>query len=249
MTFRGALDGRAPHRPLRRLCCCCDSRAPLVSRLRTVGRHGDRLRPRLGACMSPRPLCRPAPVALPCGSFAVSLTRGLTTVVDAQDLALATEHLWRAQNGGGGKAIYAARTGTARDDDANRSTLFLHRVICSAERWQIVDHADGDTLNNRRSNLRICGAMQNAHNRRPNRIATCDYKGVFLSKGRIHAQIRFDGVQRHLGTFNTAEAAARAYDAAASEYFGEFAYLNFADRPSLPRAPGRSLCTSRGGVR
>ena len=109
-----------------------------------------------------------------------------------------------------------------------------------------VDHRDGNTLDNRRENLRVATAAQNVRNARKKRSATTSrYKGVFFTRGRKgrslskpwQAQIRRGGKNRYLGCFETAEAAALAYDTAARETFGEFACLNF------PRDGERSALT------
>jgi hypothetical protein len=91
-----------------------------------------------------------------------------------------------------------------------------------------IDHINGDGLDNRRENLRICNHQQNSGNQGP-RGGSSRFKGVCWHKNhRIWAAfIGIDFKQKHLGHFHTEEEAARAYDVAALEHFGEFAKLNF----------------------
>jgi hypothetical protein len=98
----------------------------------------------------------------------------------------------------------------------------------------LVDHVDGDKLNNRRRNLRIATPRQNMHNQvRP--LRKRPYKGIYRSStgtpwtAQISIPRKGSGAGKTiaLGRFETAEEAARAYDAAALEHFGEFAALNF----------------------
>jgi hypothetical protein len=104
--------------------------------------------------------------------------------------------------------------------------------------WPRVDHANGDGLDNRRQNLRQATQQQNMRNSRKYRGGSSRYKGVCwkIRNQRWLAQIYVSeqdasGVptkrKLHLGTFTDQETAARAYDAAAREHFGEFACLNF----------------------
>lgn len=110
----------------------------------------------------------------------------------------------------------------------------LHRLVIGARPGQIIDHINGDPLDNRLCNLRICTQSQNMMNRRPNRKSSSPYKGVTFSfpdsSNPYCARIRIDGRKTHLGCFATAEDAARAYDLAALKHFGEFAHLNFPGR-------------------
>lgn len=114
--------------------------------------------------------------------------------------------------------------------------LRLHRVLMNALFVQLVDHRDGNGLNNAFENLRVATPAQNSQNRSPNRRSVTGLKGVSFSKSqkKFHAQIRHDRKKIHLGSFAAIEDAARAYDAKALELFGEFARLNFPEnRPAL----------------
>lgn len=106
---------------------------------------------------------------------------------------------------------------------------YLHRVIMNAPPGVEVDHINGDTLDNRRCNLRLCMRRENGRNQKPQMGRSSQYKGVSWRKQcqKWSAQIKVDGKQIHLGLFNEEVEAARAYDQAARELHGEFARLNF----------------------
>lgn len=112
-----------------------------------------------------------------------------------------------------------------------RRMVRLNRFILEAQPGQIVDHADGDQRNNTRANLRFATTKQNAQNRRKPDVATTSrYKGVCWNGGASpwQAAVRLrDGTIQHLGVFADEESAARAYDAAARDLYGEFACVNF----------------------
>jgi len=107
----------------------------------------------------------------------------------------------------------------------------MHRVILGAADPAVkVDHRDGDGLNNRRSNLRKSTNAENIRNQAPHRDKkTSKLKGVcfYPKTGRYRAQIMADYRKVNLGSYATAEIAARVYDAAARELHGEFARVNF----------------------
>lgn len=104
--------------------------------------------------------------------------------------------------------------------------VLMHRYLIGAEKGQLVDHEDGDGLNNRRGNLRFATRSQNQFNagRRRGR-----FKGVSWHRaaGKWVAQISAGVKRYYLGLFVSEEEAARAYDRKAAELHGEFAKLNF----------------------
>lgn len=103
----------------------------------------------------------------------------------------------------------------------------MHRFITG---WPLVDHMDGNGLNNTRPNLRPATPAQNNWNRCTNRNSRSGFKGVSRYSGRAphwRAYITKDGERHALGRFYAPEDAARAYDRAAIELFGEFARTNF----------------------
>lgn len=151
----------------------------------------------------------------------ISLTRGYTALVDDSDYEKLKTYKWSA---GGPKGYLSAQRAQ------NGKTIRMHRQILGlldAPSNVFVDHRNGDTLDNRRSNLRACDNRLNQGNARK-RGGSSRYRGVSwheVSKG-WRAQIRIKGMKVHLGIFKDEEDAARAYDKAASQHFGDFARLN-----------------------
>lgn len=109
----------------------------------------------------------------------------------------------------------------------------MHRVILGLPGEMDGDHRNGDGLDNRRSNLRPATAMQNSQNQGVRKTNKAGLKGVswWGPLGKWKAGIQANGTPVHLGYFETPEAAARAYDAAARLYHGEFAKTNFSQEP------------------
>jgi hypothetical protein len=144
-----------------------------------------------------------------------NLYPGLVALVDDQDLQIVRGYTW-CVNGGG----YAV----ARIDG---KTVYMHRLIRPDAK--MVDHASGDKLDNRRSNLRTATPAQNQANSAKQLGTTSKFKGVtwYRATGRWMAQAQIAGTKHFLGYFETETDAAHAYDQAASEAFGEFARLNF----------------------
>lgn len=104
----------------------------------------------------------------------------------------------------------------------------LHRLIMDAPDGLVVDHINGNALDNRRSNLRLATQSENLRNRTPSDKRSLP-KGVRKSGGRFFAQISHNHKCFYLGMYDTPEAAARAYDQKAMELHGEFARPNLID--------------------
>lgn len=124
----------------------------------------------------------------------------------------------------------------------------LHRYLMGAKKGEYVDHISGNTLDNRRRNLRKCTNQQNCANGKKPKSNTSGFKGVMRKRKKWIARVKVNYRNISLGAYSSAEVAARIYDKAAIKYFGEFARLNFPeDKETAPMfvPPRISLVSSR----
>ena len=153
------------------------------------------------------------------------LNQGCYAIVDDEDYDELNKHKWRVLTGSSGIKYAVRRVRRS----FGRTIIYMHRQILRVEPGQKVDHKNHDGLDNRKTNIRICTHAQNMRNLRPRQGGSSIYKGVSWHKASRAwtAQIEVDGIYKYLGCSKSEIDAAEAYDNAAREHFGEFAYLNF----------------------
>lgn len=151
----------------------------------------------------------------------VLMPNGKISMVDDQDFELVSEFNWHMSKGG-----YVRRRVKCTSNERKYDFMFMHRFIMGLAKGDksVIDHIDGNKLNNQRSNLRICSAADNSRNRRKNKTNKIGFKGIGKSgKSRYRASIKFNYKSIYLGVFDTPEEAHKAYCEAASRLYGEFA--------------------------
>jgi len=152
----------------------------------------------------------------------VPLTKGLEAIVDDADADRVLAFRWQAR-------LYPSdrRYASRGVRDGKRIThVWMHRFILDAPPGLLVDHINGDGLDNRRANLRLCSKTENNRNRRSARTG---FKGVSKVYRKYHAALKCGANRVFIGIYDTEIEAATAYDRAAKQWFGEFARLNFPD--------------------
>lgn len=144
----------------------------------------------------------------------IPLSQGRFALVDASDYKWLNQWNWSAANKRG--ILYAVRS------NGGKSHIPMHREILKPAEGLEIDHLNGDGLDNRRSNLRIASRAENLRHRKTFRNNKSGFKGVTYIKtnGKWKATL-------NLGTFETPEQAARAYDEVIRKLFGRFAKTNF----------------------
>lgn len=168
------------------------------------------------------------------GMKEIPLTCGMVAIVDDEDFERLSQFKWHWN------ASYARRTIVeSRKGNKKRMcrAVLMHRFILDIPLDKKGDHVNGNTLDNRKENLRICNSLGNAQNSKKRKDNTTGFKGVSLisriSKGKrvypgtYRVIINSGNKSIHIGVFPTIIEAARAYDRAAKKHHGEFARLNF----------------------
>jgi hypothetical protein len=168
----------------------------------------------------------------------IPLTQGYIALVDDSDFDYLNQFKWSAvcdtRKDGTVRTVYAYRN-SPKHSGSPHHMIAMHRELMGVTDPKThVDHEDHWGINNQRCNLRVCSGTQNNGNQRKQSAKTSKFKGVHWVSDtsrkrnkRWRAQLKIMSRCVHLGTFLTQEEAARAYDAAAITYFGEFALTNF----------------------
>lgn len=155
----------------------------------------------------------------------IQLTQGKVTVVDDKDFEWLSQWKWCAHLHPQSGKYYVVRSKTTK---GKKKTVRMSREILEITETNIyVDHINGDTLDNRRDNLRSATNTQNQWNSGLSTSNTKGLKGISYSPTRTsfkkwQAKIRFGGKRLHIGYFETPEEAASAYLRKARELHGEF---------------------------
>lgn len=155
------------------------------------------------------------------------MTRGYEALVDDEDYEELNRYKWYAVLSR--NIHYAKRRGHIKEGETTERIEMSHAVL-KPNIISKIDHKDGNGLNNQRNNIRIATNAQNGANRsKISNNGSSKYKGVRLlrtnAKGETFWQARVTYV--HIGVFSNEIEAAKAYDKAATKFYGEFARLNF----------------------
>ena len=159
----------------------------------------------------------------------IQLTKGYFAKVDDEDYQELSKLKWFFHIGIGKKVKYARTIFTVSTN--KRSTTSMHRFIMKAKKGQIIDHIDGDGLNNQKSNLRFVTNSQNCMNRGAISKSKTGFRGVTVKVNKDGSLMYIANVyvkrkNIYLGTFKTGIEAAEAYNKVVVKYRGKFAVLN-----------------------
>ncbi|MFD2704209.1 HNH endonuclease [Salibacterium lacus] len=155
----------------------------------------------------------------------IRLTQGKSTIVDDADYPYLSQFKWHYCYGYALRydKDHYAKTGVSKN-------IFMHRELVNTPEGLKTDHINGDKLDNRKENLRICNSAQNAANKltTKHKSTSSKYRGVMLPKGRRkwESYIYSKRKRTRLGFFETEEEAALSYNLAAKKIFGDFANFN-----------------------
>ena len=157
----------------------------------------------------------------------IQLTQGKVALVDDEDYEYLNKFKWNAYECG--NTFYARRSITVSKN--KQTVIYMHRFIMKPNKAMVIDHLDGNPLNNQKNNLRICTHAENMRNRKKNVNNKSGYKGVSLDKNlnKFRCKLYMNGKTIQIGYFINPIDAARAYNEAALKYHGEFANLNKID--------------------
>ncbi len=156
----------------------------------------------------------------------IQMCSGEKFLLDPEELEKVSGFGWRTRSNRSAQARYVVAPLVEIVDGKKLSTtLQLGRVIMGLGRGdpRVIDHINGDTLDNRKANLRVCTNAENIRNRCRDKDNASGFKGVTCEGKKWLAQIFHNGRGYRLGRFSTPEEAHAAYCAAAVRFYGKFA--------------------------
>lgn len=159
----------------------------------------------------------PREQSLRCNVRTIPLSQGKEALVDDADYDWLNQWKWRAHTRK--DTTYAIRSLPRTHDGKLRISILMHRVITECPRHLDVDHINHNGLDNQRSNLRCCSHRENLNNLR--RPGSSSFPGVRFNQGKWRASIKFKNENIHIGTFQTEQNAALAYQIARRHYEAE----------------------------
>lgn len=151
----------------------------------------------------------------------IALSKGMVTKVSDEDFARLSELKWHVLEIKKAKLNYAVRSVAYKGKSTKR---YMHKELVPCPKGFVIDHIDGDGLNNTRENLRVCSHLENMRNRKPQK--GMKHAGIFEVKKGFSARIWHEGRTIDLGIFKTEEEAIEVRNNKAKELRGEFAKLN-----------------------
>lgn len=143
-------------------------------------------------------------------SWVIPLTQGRETLVDANQVENLGKHNW----------VWCHRKMPIGYAELPRNQGFMHRIVMRAPKGMMVDHLNGNSLDNRKQNLRICTNRENQQNRTNHRSGRLVGASFHKETGKWRARIKIDGNQKHIGLFKTEIEAHEAYMNALKELAG-----------------------------
>ena len=157
----------------------------------------------------------------------IQLSQGKVAIVDDEDFEYLNQWKWHVIKSD--NIFYAKRN--IKRYTGKQTQISMHRLIMNPDKYMKIDHIDRDGLNNQKNNLRICTNSQNCMNRILHSNNKSGFKGVYFCKqhNKFRARVCINKINKHIGLYIDAKDAARAYNAAAIKYHGEFANLNKID--------------------
>ena len=167
----------------------------------------------------------------------IALQNGYFTVVDNEDFELLSQYKWTLGVGGYSSAHIPKKDDSYKGRFAINKRRYKDKVYLYKKaymHWMVLpnntgltDHINGNTLDNRKQNLRPATHQQNMANRKIQKNNTSGFKGVTPFKNKWRAKTRVNGADVHIGIFGTKEEAAQAYNNFAVANFKTFARLNY----------------------
>ena len=156
-------------------------------------------------------------------------------MIDDDDIEKVSGYNWRLFSLRKGDVYFKAYTGYNKGE---KDHLFLHRFIMGVTDPKIyIDHKNGDRLDNRKSNLRMCSKAENQRNSIKSSLNKVGVKGVGRDRYRFKARVYVDSKEIYLGSFATLQEAHLAYCRGAIKYYGEFANFDCDCHPDNKLSP------------